>query len=114
MPCGSADDIPELNGRTVGTHSATKNLKPFISKLRELGTSDKVRYVQPKAHTLANTIDADCYGRFWVPAPTTSVNEPATDRALPPAQAGRVITPHAEGFPMVDVLPLSPNASTPR
>ena len=46
-------------------------------------------------HLWMGSVGSDGYGRFWVPTPTFTVTEPATDRAVPPARAGRVITPHA-------------------
>ena len=58
-------------------------------------------------HLWMGSVGSDGYGRFWVPAPITSVNEPATARAVPPARAGRVITPHAAVSALVfGTLPL--------
>lgn len=58
-------------------------------------------------HLWMGSVGSDGYGRFWVPAPTTPVNEPATDRSVPAARAGRVITPHAAVSALVfGALPL--------
>ncbi len=58
-------------------------------------------------HLWVGSVGSDGYGRFWVPASAAPVNQPATDRAVRPARAGRVITPHAAVSALVfGALPL--------
>ena len=59
-------------------------------------------------HLWMGAVGSDGYGRFWVPAPTTTPDtEAVPDRVSPPARAGRVITPHAAVSALVfGALPL--------